>query len=138
MSILLALALQTVPAVGADFHARVRQAKLAEGAAAGPDYQKKMWDRIGNATTDAYKACLASNTPADKSPFTLVANVGADGHLADIAVQPATPRQPPTRSRSISASRTRPPGRWPPARNHGQDGRIGLPYVSLRAVTGLQ
>jgi len=91
MSILLALALQTSPAVGADFHARVRQAKLAEGAATGPDYQKTMWDHIGNATTDAYKACLASNTPADKSPFTLVANVSADGHLTDIAVQPATP-----------------------------------------------
>ncbi|MDG2538396.1 peptidase C13 [Dyella jiangningensis] len=91
MSILLALALQTSPAIGNDFHTRVRQAKLAEGAAAGPDYQKKMWDRIGNATTDAYKACLASNTPADKAPFTLVANVNAEGHLADIAVQPATP-----------------------------------------------
>jgi len=91
MSILLALALQTMPAAGADFQTRVKQAKLAEGAATGPAYQKKMWDRIGNATTDAYKACLASNTPADKSPFTLVANVGADGRLSDIAVQPATP-----------------------------------------------
>jgi hypothetical protein len=69
----------------------VKQAKLAEGAAAGPDYQKKLWDRIGNPTTDAYKACLASNTPADKTPFTLVANVHADGRLADIAVQPGTP-----------------------------------------------
>lgn len=90
MSILLALALQLSPGAGADFQARVSQAKMAEGAATGPAYQKKMWERIGNPTTDAYKACLASNTPTDKLPFTLVANVHADGRLSDIEVQPAT------------------------------------------------
>lgn len=91
MPILLALALQLSPGIGTDFHTRVSQAKLAEGAATGPAYQKAMWERIGNPTTDAYKACLASNTPADKSPFTLVANVHTDGHLTDIEVQPTTP-----------------------------------------------
>ena len=91
MSILLAVALQLSPAAGADFHARVTQAKLAEGAATGPAYQKQFWDRIGNATTDAYKSCIKSNTPADKGPFTLVADVLADGRLANIDVQPQTP-----------------------------------------------
>ena len=90
MSVLLALTLQLSPAAGADFPARVTQAKLAEGAAAGSAYQKQMWDRIGNPTTDAYKSCLASNTPADKTPFTLVADVLADGRLARIEVQPQT------------------------------------------------
>ncbi|AIF46576.1 hypothetical protein [Dyella japonica] len=88
MSILLALALQLSPAAGADFHTRVTQAKLAEGAATGPGYQKQMWERIGNLTTDAYKTCLAGSQPADKTPFTLVADVTADGRLTGIAVQP--------------------------------------------------
>jgi hypothetical protein len=91
MPILLALALQLSPSTGVDFHTRVTQAKLAEGASTGPGYQKQMWDRIGNATTDAYKSCLASNTPTDKSPFTLAADVLADGRLTHIAVQPETP-----------------------------------------------
>ena len=91
MPILLAVVLQLSAPTGADFHARVTQAKLAEGAATGPAYQKQMWDRIGNLTTDAYKACLAGTQPPDKSPFTLVANVAADGRLTDIAVQPELP-----------------------------------------------
>lgn len=90
MSILLALALQLSPAVSDDFQARVSQAKLAEGAASGPGYQKDMWDRIGNPTTDAYKSCLGSNKPADTSPFTLVASVTTDGHMQRIEVQPQT------------------------------------------------
>lgn len=90
MSILLAVALQLSPTAGADFLARVSQAKLAERAASGPAYQKQMWDRIGNPTTDAYKSCLASNTPTDKAPFTLVADVLADGRLGHIAVHPET------------------------------------------------
>ncbi|WP_114240362.1 peptidase C13 [Dyella sp. C9] len=90
MPILLALALQLGPAISDDFQARVSQAKLAEGAGSGPAYQKELWDRIGNPTTDAYKSCLASNTPADKTPFTLVANVMSDGKLARIQVQPTT------------------------------------------------
>lgn len=88
--ILLTLALQLTPTADADFSARVARAKLAEGAAAGPGYQKQMWERIGNATTDAYKACLAGAQEADKQPFTLVADVGADGRLARIAVEPQT------------------------------------------------
>lgn len=91
MSIVLALALQLSSGASPDFHARVTQAKLAEGAATGPAYQKQVWDRIGNPTTDAYKSCITSNTPADKSPFTLVADVQHDGRLARIEVQPQTP-----------------------------------------------
>ena len=88
--ILLAIALQMSPAASTDFHARVTQSKLAESASTGPAYQKQMWERIGNPTTDAYKACLAGVQDADKGPFTLVADVGADGRLARIAVQPET------------------------------------------------
>jgi hypothetical protein len=90
MSVLLALALQLSPAAGADFHGRVTEAKLAEGAAAGAAYQKQLWDRISTQTTDAYKACVNSNKPTDKGPFTLVANVLPDGRLAQIDVQPQT------------------------------------------------
>ncbi|WP_199098568.1 peptidase C13 [Dyella sp. ASV21] len=90
MSVLLALALQLSSDVSPDFQERVSQAKLAEGAAVGPAYQKQMWDRIGNPTTDAYKSCIASNAPADKSPFTLVADVLPDGRLARLQVQPQT------------------------------------------------
>ncbi len=90
MSLVLAIALQLSPGAG-DFRARVTQAKLAEGAATGPAYQKQLWDRIGNTTTDAYKICVANKSAAEKAPFTLVANVLADGRLAQIAVQPETP-----------------------------------------------
>jgi hypothetical protein len=91
MPILLTLALQLSPTTGTDFHTRVTQAKLAEGAATGPAYQKQIWERIGNTTTDAYKACLAGTQPPDKSPFTLVADVTPDGRLTGIAVQPEIP-----------------------------------------------
>ena len=90
MSVLLAVALQLSPVASTDFHARITQAKLAEGAATGPAYQKEVWDRIGNPTTDAYKACIESNKPTDKGPFTLVANVLPDGRLVEIDVQPQT------------------------------------------------
>ena len=73
-----------------DFDARVHQAKMAEAAATGPAYQKALWDRIGNPTTDAYKGCLAGDQPADKSPFTLVLDVDAQGKPQRIAVRPAT------------------------------------------------
>jgi len=86
-----ALLLGTTPAnPNDDFEARVRQAKLAEAAATGPAYQKALWDKIGNPTTDAYKGCLASNKPEDKSPFTLVMDVDAHGKPQRIAVQPAS------------------------------------------------
>lgn len=91
MSIVLAVALQFSPALDAEFQARVSRAKLAEGAASGPAYQKQMWDRIGKTTTDAYTSCLASSAPADKTPFTLVADVDSDGRLKRIVVEPSTP-----------------------------------------------
>ncbi|GAB3779198.1 peptidase C13 [Dyella agri] len=87
----LALLLGAAPvAAGNDFEARVHQAKMAEAAATGPAYQKALWGKIGNPTTDAYKSCLASNHD-DKSPFTLVLDVDAHGKPQRIAVQPATP-----------------------------------------------
>ncbi|MBN8923771.1 MAG: peptidase C13 [Rhodanobacter sp. 68-29] len=93
MSLALALALWLLPSpanAGDDFAARVRQAKMAEAAATGPAYQKALWGRIGNPTTDAYKACLAANHD-DKSPFTLVLDVDAHGKPQRIVAQPATP-----------------------------------------------
>jgi hypothetical protein len=90
MPILLALALQLSPATGTGFQTRATQAKLAEGASTGPAYQKLMWGQIGDPTTDAYKSCLGSSAAADKGPFTLVADVLADGRLARIEVQPQT------------------------------------------------
>jgi hypothetical protein len=86
-----ALLLGATPANGGDdFETRVHQAKMAEAAAAGPAYQKALWGKIGNPTTDAYKGCLASNKPADKSPFTLVLDVDAQGRPQHIAVQPTS------------------------------------------------
>ena len=93
MSLILAFALLlgTTPAnPNDDFETRVRQAKLAEAAATGPAYQKALWGRIGDPTTDAYKSCLAGNKPEDKSPFTLVLDVDAQGRPQRIAVQPAS------------------------------------------------
>lgn len=91
MTTLLALALLLTPATGGDdFHDRVTQGRLAEAAATGPAYQKALWAKIGNPMTDTLKGCIARNAPADKSPFTLVADVAADGRPAHIDVQPAT------------------------------------------------
>lgn len=85
-----ALLLDAAPANGgADFETRVHQAKMAEAAATGPAYQKALWGKIGNPTTDAYKGCLAGNHD-DKSPFTLVLDVDAHGKPRHVAVQPAT------------------------------------------------
>lgn len=91
MPILLALALaaQQAPADDADFHTRAALARQAEHAATGPAYQKAMWEKIGNPTTDAYRSCLQSNQ-MDATPFSLVADVAADGHLEHLAVLPAT------------------------------------------------
>lgn len=91
IAIAIALLLGATPANGgADFEARVHQAKMAEAAATGPAYQKVLWGKIGNPTTDAYKGCLAGNKPADKSPFTLVLDVDAHGKPQRIVVQPAS------------------------------------------------
>lgn len=83
----LALAL----AAGDGFDARVQAAKALEGKADGKAWQSAMWDRIGNPATDALKDCIASNAPADKRPFTLVAEVAADGRSGQVEVRPATP-----------------------------------------------
>ncbi|HEY0197470.1 MAG TPA: peptidase C13 [Rhodanobacter sp.] len=95
MSIILALALQlaTAPHTSADdtFAARVTRGKLVEAGVTGPAYQKALWAQITDPTTTALKGCLASNAPADKSPFTLVADVQPDGHPTRVAAEPATP-----------------------------------------------
>jgi hypothetical protein len=95
MSIILAFALQlaTVPHAGADdtFAARVTRGKLVEAGASGPAYQKALWAQITDPTTVALKGCLASNAPADKSPFTLVADVQPDGRPTRVAAEPSTP-----------------------------------------------
>lgn len=73
-----------------EFTTRVTQAKLAEASPTGPDYQKKLWDKIGNPTTDALKACIASLPLANKAPFTLVADVQRNGSLTRAEVRPTT------------------------------------------------
>ena len=81
------------PATSSDdaFSARVQRAKMIEAGPTGPAYQKQFWAKIGNPMTDALKACLASNAPADKSPFTLVADISSDGHPLRVDVRAPTP-----------------------------------------------
>lgn len=81
------------PATSSDdaFSARVQRAKMVEAGPTGPAYQKQFWAKIGNPMTDALKACLASNAPADKSPFTLVADISSDGHPLRVDVRAPTP-----------------------------------------------
>lgn len=73
------------------FAARVLHGKLVEAGAGGQAYQKQMWDRINDPVTALLKACIASNAPADKSPFTVVADVLPDGQPGRVEAQPATP-----------------------------------------------
>lgn len=88
----LALLAGAQPATSADtFTARVQRAKMVEAGATGPAYQKQFWAKIGNPMTDALKACLANNAPADKSPFTLVADISPDGHPLNVDVRAPTP-----------------------------------------------
>lgn len=94
MSTLLALALLLGAPQGASgdsFAARVMQGKLVEAGNTGPAYQKQLWERINDPFAAALKACIVSNTPADKSPFTVVADVSPDGKPGRIEAQPATP-----------------------------------------------
>lgn len=91
---LLALAVAghaTATAPGQSFSDRVMQGRLAEAGKDGPAYQKALWQKIGNPTTDAYKGCVASNAPADKTPFTLVADIDANGKPEHIEVMPPLP-----------------------------------------------
>ena len=88
----LALLLGTPQGTASDsFATRVTQGKLVEAGSTGPAYQKQLWERINDPFAAALKACLVSNAPADKSPFTLVADVSPDGKPHRIDVQPATP-----------------------------------------------
>jgi hypothetical protein len=91
MTSLLFLALLSAPGMPADdFPTRVQQAKLTEAAKHGPEYQKKLWAAIGDRTTDVLKQCIASLPRPDKSPFTLVADVHADGSLGRVEVRAPT------------------------------------------------
>ncbi|HEY4092560.1 MAG TPA: peptidase C13 [Luteibacter sp.] len=77
---------------GADgFDARVQAAKALETNAEGKAFQAKLWDKIGNPSTDALKGCIKSNAPADTQAFTLAAAVDAEGQTSHVVVQPATP-----------------------------------------------
>ncbi|HEX7816542.1 peptidase C13 [Dyella sp.] len=88
----IALLLVTICAFARDdFDQRVQAAKMAEGTATGPAYQRAFWDKTGNPMTDALKSCIKSNEPADKSPFTLVADISADGHPQRVDVRAPTP-----------------------------------------------
>jgi hypothetical protein len=94
MSILLAIALQLLPPtarVDEGFAARVTRGRLVEVGPTGPAYQKALWAQITGPMTTALRHCLASNAPADRSPFTLVADVAADGRATHAAAEPATP-----------------------------------------------
>lgn len=73
------------------FTARVQRAKMVEAGPTGAAYQKQFWAKTGNPMTDALKACIASNAPADKSPFTLVADISSDGHPLHVDVRAPTP-----------------------------------------------
>lgn len=94
MSAVLALALlldATPAATDNAFGDRVMQGKMIEAGPTGPAYQKALWSKIGDPTTDALKGCITSNEPADRSPFTLVADVQANGKPTRIEVLPPTP-----------------------------------------------
>jgi len=94
MSAVLALTMllgATPAAADNSFANRVMQGKMIEAGTTGPAYQKALWGKIGDPTTDALKGCIASNAPADKSPFTLVADVQASGKPTRIEVLPPTP-----------------------------------------------
>jgi hypothetical protein len=91
MTSLLFIALLSAPGMPVDdFSTRVQQAKLTEAAKGGSEYQKKMWDAIGDRTTDALKGCIASLPKPNKAPFTLVADVHADGSLGRVEVRAPT------------------------------------------------
>ena len=94
MSFILSLALLLgTPATGpADsFAARVTRGKLVEAGPTGPDYQKVLWHQLDGPVTTALKTCIASHAPADKSPFTVVADIRPDGASRRVVAQPATP-----------------------------------------------
>ena len=85
-------ATSAAPAAAAtSFVARVLRGRLIEAASTGPAYQKILWAQLDGPTTTTLTACIKRNAPADKSPFTLVADVHHDGTPSAVVVQPATP-----------------------------------------------
>ena len=94
MSLILSLALLlgAPSAQPADtFAARVLHGKLVEVGPTGPGYQKALWSQLDGPVTTALKTCIASHAPADKSPFTVVADIRPDGAPRRVVAQPATP-----------------------------------------------
>ena len=95
MSLILSLALLlgTPSSTGpADtFAARVLRGKLVEAGPTGPGYQKVLWHQLDGPVTTALKTCIARHAPADKSPFTVVAEIPPDGATRRVEAQPATP-----------------------------------------------
>jgi hypothetical protein len=92
MLIVIALALLADPQPTVDtFTQRVHLAKMMEGSATGPAYQKQFWDKTKEPMTEALHGCITSNAPADKSPFTLVADISPDGHPLHVEVRAPTP-----------------------------------------------
>ncbi|MBB3228280.1 hypothetical protein FHW69_002915 [Luteibacter sp. Sphag1AF] len=87
LSMLIALSTAATP----DFADRMLTAKKLEQTADGTAYQKQLWDAVTSQMTVALQGCITSNAPADTSPFTVVADVKADGHLDGVVVKPATP-----------------------------------------------
>jgi hypothetical protein len=94
MSIILgiALLLASPPAAQEDgFAARVLRGRLVEAGPTGAAYQKALWRQLDDPAAATLKGCIARHAPADKSPFTVVANVRADGKPEQVVAQPATP-----------------------------------------------
>ncbi|MFC5436672.1 peptidase C13 [Rhodanobacter umsongensis] len=94
MSIILALALLLAsPSAARDdgFGARVLRGRLVEAGPTGAAYQKALWQQINDPAAAALKGCIARHAPADKSPFTVVANVLPDGKPDQVQAQPGTP-----------------------------------------------
>jgi hypothetical protein len=85
------LALAFALAADNDFASRVAAAKALEKTTEGHAWQEALWTKIGNPATDALKDCVASNAPADKTPFTIVATIDAQGRSSNVQVQPETP-----------------------------------------------
>lgn len=112
MIFLLAIALlQSAGATPAsDFSHRVSAARALESHAAGHAYQTRLWARIGNPMTDALQGCITSHAPADRAPFTLIADVQTDGSPTHIQVRPATPVATCLAGQFSASSLPAPPG----------------------------
>jgi hypothetical protein len=85
------LALALALAADSGFTARVDAAKALEKTTEGHAWQEALWTKIGNPATDALRDCVASNQPADKTPFTIVATIDPQGRSSNVAVHPETP-----------------------------------------------